>query len=296
MEIKIEKEAFISSGSKCSGLLYRPLSQNPVPIMVMAHGFACQQDFALPDYARCFAEEGIAVLSFDYRYFGESEGKPRQLLNIKKQIEDWHAAIDHAKTLPGVDPDRLIIWGSSLSGGHVLETASQRSDIALVLAHVPFTDGLTVFKLWRGSDLLRLTGAGILDLITAISGKAYYIPAVESPGRLGCMTQEGMKESYLAMVPEDTDWINHVPARICLAMLFYRPGKKAGRIQCPVLIISGDQDKAVYTPAAQKASSQIADNEFISLPMGHCDAYVPGIFMNQVMDLQLNFIHKHILS
>jgi hypothetical protein len=44
----------------------------------MAGGWCYVKELVLPEYARVFADAGIAVLAFDYRNFGESDGEPRQ--------------------------------------------------------------------------------------------------------------------------------------------------------------------------------------------------------------------------
>ncbi|MFX5701388.1 alpha/beta hydrolase, partial [Acinetobacter baumannii] len=75
-----------------------------------------------------------ACLVFDYRYFGDSEGQPRQLLDIKSQLEDWKAAIAYARSLPNIDKNKIILWGSSFSGGHVLATAAQDANICAVVS------------------------------------------------------------------------------------------------------------------------------------------------------------------
>src|ERR671925_204684 len=49
-----------------------------------------------------------------------SEGEPRQLLNIRRQLDDWHAALAFARSLEEVDAERVGLWGSSFSGGHVV--------------------------------------------------------------------------------------------------------------------------------------------------------------------------------
>jgi hypothetical protein len=43
-----------------------------------------------------FAAARLAVLLFDYRHFGESGGQPRQLIDIRQQLEDYRAAIRFA--------------------------------------------------------------------------------------------------------------------------------------------------------------------------------------------------------
>src|SRR5690606_39052866 len=57
------------------------------PLVVMAHGFGGLKNCGLEPYAELFAEHGLAVLLFDYRGFGESEGTPRQLISPRRHVE-----------------------------------------------------------------------------------------------------------------------------------------------------------------------------------------------------------------
>jgi fermentation-respiration switch protein FrsA (DUF1100 family) len=104
-----------------------------------AHGFTRTRD-QLTFYAEAFAGAGLAVLTFDYRHFGESEGSPRQVVDIDKQIEDWRSAIAMARTLDRVDSKRIALWGSSLSGGHVINLAAEDPTLAAAVAQVPAID------------------------------------------------------------------------------------------------------------------------------------------------------------
>src|SRR5260370_17710843 len=71
-----------------------------------------------------FAEAGIAAVVFDYRSFGASGGEPRQRLFPRDQIEDYRSALTWLSLQPEIDADRLGVWGSSFSGGHVLHVAA----------------------------------------------------------------------------------------------------------------------------------------------------------------------------
>ena len=81
------------------------------------------------------------MLAFDYRRLGESGGRPRQIVRIGEQYADWQAAIAFVRTLPGVDPTKLAIWGFSLSGGHVFRVAARNPQLAAAIAHSPLADG-----------------------------------------------------------------------------------------------------------------------------------------------------------
>src|ERR1019366_378617 len=93
-------------------------------------------------FAQRFAEAGLDALAFDYRHFGASDGEPRQLLSIPSQLEDYAAAIAFARELPGVDPDRIAVWGSSYAGGHVVPVAVADGRVAAVISQVPAMDGV----------------------------------------------------------------------------------------------------------------------------------------------------------
>jgi len=132
---------FVSKGLKCAAWLYLPEGAARPPVVVMAHGFAAERSFGLPAFAERFAEKGLAVLLFDYRNFGDSEGEPRNLVSPKRHLEDWRAAIAHARSLEAVDGTRLGLWGTSFSGGHVLVSAARDKGVRAVVAQVPFVDG-----------------------------------------------------------------------------------------------------------------------------------------------------------
>ena len=91
-----------------------------VPTIVMAHGFSAVKEMYLDRFAEAFAAAGLGALVFDNRNFGASDGEPRQEIDPWEQVRDYRHAITYATTLPEVDAERIGIWGSSYSGGHVL--------------------------------------------------------------------------------------------------------------------------------------------------------------------------------
>ncbi len=90
----------------------------------MAHGYNCIKELYLDKYAEIFANQGHAVLVFDNRNFGDSDGEIRQELDPWQQVRDYRHAITFMQTQPFVDPNRMGIWETSYSGGHVLVVAA----------------------------------------------------------------------------------------------------------------------------------------------------------------------------
>lgn len=77
---KIDSD-FKSGGIKCSGRLFLPEGIKKPPVVVMGHGMGAEKSFGLSLYAEKFALKGLSSFIFDYRYFGESEGEPRNLVS-----------------------------------------------------------------------------------------------------------------------------------------------------------------------------------------------------------------------
>src|SRR4051812_14335032 len=134
--------SFESGGERCAAWLYEPDGAGPHPIAVLAHGFGGTRTARLWAYAQRFAEAGSAALVFDYRHFGDSGGEPRQLLDIRHQLDDWRAAVAYARGLNGIDPDRVALWGTSLSGGHVTVVAAEGKRGAAAISPGPLLPGL----------------------------------------------------------------------------------------------------------------------------------------------------------
>jgi uncharacterized protein len=160
---------FACQGTACAAWLYRPAeAPEGLPLVVLGHGLGAVREMRLDAYAERFAQAGFAALVFDYRYLGASGGTPRQLLDIRKQLQDWHAAIEFARDLPGIDAERIVLWGSSFGGGHVMRIASEDPRLAAVIAQCPFTDGLSSLVARTRTNpvsALMLIVMGLVDLV-----------------------------------------------------------------------------------------------------------------------------------
>jgi len=152
-----EDVRFTSGEDRISAWLYRPTGSGPAPLLVMAHGLGAVRTMRLDTYAERFSAAGYACLVFDYRNFGDSEGQPRQLLDIGMQLADWAAAVDYARTLPGIDHSRIGLWGTSFGGGHVIATAARLPGIATAVAQCPFTDGVASLRAINPVTVARIT-------------------------------------------------------------------------------------------------------------------------------------------
>ncbi len=283
---------FKSGGLTCAGWFFDPETDAPGPCIVMAHGLGAIKEMRLDAYAERFSAEGYRVLVFDYRHFGGSEGEPRQLLDIGRQLQDWRSAITHARNLDGVDPDRIILWGSSLSGGHVMEVAAGDDAVAAVIAQVPHAYALSSLQatgLWHGA---RLAPHGLYDGLKGLLGlKPHYIDACGPPGSLAIMTAPEALQ-YLDLVPETYDFDKRIAARFLLQVMFYSPAAKLNRIKAPVLMQVAWKDQTTPPGAAIAAAKTNRRVKLKSYDVGHFKLYLGDWFETTVAD-QIAFLNSH---
>jgi len=134
------------------GWFYKPSHADsglPLPCLVMAHGFSALKEMDLDTFAEHFISNlPLACLVYDNRGFGDSdtkENQPRHEIIPAQQTSDFSDAITYAQSRPDVNKDRIGIWGSSYSGGHVLWVGAVDRRVKVVLSQVPCVDGWANF-------------------------------------------------------------------------------------------------------------------------------------------------------
>ncbi|MGE5380065.1 MAG: alpha/beta hydrolase [Methylocystaceae bacterium] len=283
------KVGFSSRGHHCSGWLYLPKGIKKPPLVLMAHGLAAEKEFGLPVFAEAYARNGYAVYLFDYRNHGGSEGQPRNLVRASRHLQDWEAALARVKRLPNINRDKVILWGTSLSGGHVLVTAARHPEVTAVICHVPFTDGFTALQNKTIGEMLKSVGAGILDAALAWAGVRCMVPVVAEPGKLACLNQPGVVQEYMKSIPPESEWVNQCPASIFLTLPLYRPIKLAAMVKCPVLMIKAEEDNIISASAMIETAKRIEQVRLIEIKGGHFDFYEGEIF-ESLYQKELSFL------
>jgi fermentation-respiration switch protein FrsA (DUF1100 family) len=93
-------------------------------------------------FAERFAEAGFNTLAYDHIYFGDSGGHPRQEADPQAQRRGYRDAISFLRARPDIDPNGIGIWGTSYSGGHVLEVAAHDRRVQCVVSQIGTVNGL----------------------------------------------------------------------------------------------------------------------------------------------------------
>lgn len=288
--------SFRSGGDYCAAWLYLPDGVDSPPVVILGHGLGGTREMRLDAYAERFAAAGIASLAFTYRHFGDSSGEPRQLLSIKRQLQDWDAAIAHIKTRSDVDHARLAVWGSSFGGGHAITVASRYPELRAAVAQCPFTDGHAGARALGPIGTLRLLPFVGRDLVARALGKEpVRIALAGKPGSVAVMTAPDALPGYLALIPDDVDFINGIAARFVPTATTYRPGRSAKNVTMPILFCICDHD-SVAPPAETLAYARTAPKgEIKTYDTGHFDIYLGGPFEAVVAD-QIEFLSRHLAA
>ena len=287
---------FTSAGTTCRGWHFTPEARPRRAAIVMGHGFGGTIGAGLEPFAERFAAAGFDVLVFDYRHFGGSDGEPRQLLSVKLQLEDWAAAIGHARGLSGID--RVGLWGTSFSGGHVVVAGARDGRVAAVSAQCPMMDGLRALatSLRQGGVMnsLAVTRRAFADLLNHRRGLApLMIDIVGPPGSRAAMTTPDAEPGFMAITP--ADFRNEVAARIALEVPSYRPYRHAAGLACPLLLQLCERDSVAPVASTLKAAELAPRAELLRYPIGHFDIYVGADFERSVAD-QVDFFTRHLSS
>ncbi|BBY83776.1 alpha/beta fold hydrolase [Mycolicibacterium pulveris] len=281
---------FESDGQTCVGYFYGDHAEER-PCVVMCQGFGGTQDTpAFTANAEGFAAAGYRVLTLDYRNFGESSGEPRQLVDIDGQLEDIAAAVEYARGVPGVDPDRIVLWGTSLGGAHVVVAASRDPRIAAVIAQIPFNGTARKVEGRSTAATLRLLWAMTVDAARGLLGLSpAYIKAVGGPGELAAMSSAEAQQTVAGMT-SDT-WRNEVAPRALFGLMRYRPADAAPRLRVPALVCAAERDKEIPLELVAQLADALPHGVLRTYPCPHFAFYRDDV-REQVLADQLAFLDR----
>lgn len=127
---------FTSDGATVRGRLYLP-GHHPSPVVVMAHGFSATIPMVMDRYAECFRERGLAVLAFDHRGHGSSDGDPRGEINYWVQARGYIDAIGAARAFAEVGPSPVALWSDSMGARVALGVAALDDRVSALVCQVP---------------------------------------------------------------------------------------------------------------------------------------------------------------
>lgn len=135
---------FFASGLRLDADLHLPDTAGEpakrLPVLVAASGYLGLKAIHPERFARALTARGYAVLAFDYRGFGLSEGE-RGRLAPQDQVQDVRAAVDRLSVCDEVDPERIGLLGWGLGGGVMVAEAADDPRVRAVAAVNGVSDG-----------------------------------------------------------------------------------------------------------------------------------------------------------
>lgn len=273
-------------GVTLRGWLYRPeQGTEPFPVIVMAHGFSATKEMHLDDFAAVFADAGFAVLVYDHRNLGASDGEPRGEIDPWQQVRDYRTAITWVVGHDDVDGSRVGVWGSSYSGGHALVVAAQDRRVRCVFAQVPLISGYeNARRLVRADHLAPLRQAFDADRAARYAGEPPAIIQVaysDDPAEPAALPTADTHEFFFGPVRERaTTWRNEVTLRSVEMFTEYEPGDYLPRISpTPLLMVVAAEDHLTVADLSTAAFGRAHEpKRLIVLPGGHFEAYVGAAF------------------
>jgi len=266
------------NGVSLAGWLYRPAGPGPWPAIVMSHGFACVKEQGLDRFAACFAAAGFAVLAYDHRACGASGGSPRGEIDPLAQIADLREMVTWIQMQDGIDPERIGLWGTSYSGGHVLALGAIDRRIGCIVAQVPTISGGESFRRRVAPDAIApLRRRFNADRAERLRGgepeRRRVIPEGDQPGLYH--SPEAQAFWGVAAALSAGRWDPQVTLRSVELASDYEPAAAIERISpVPLLMVVADQDDVTPTDLALAAYQRAQEPKRLCLIRGgHFDPY-----------------------
>jgi hypothetical protein len=297
----IKEVEFLSEGAMLRGLLFLPESQTrKPPLVIMAHGTTGTVYMVADKYAEVFCRAGLAVLLYDHRNFGRSEGEPRQEINPWIQCRGYRDAVKFAETLDGIDSEKIALWGDSYTGGQVIVVGAIEPRVKVIVAQVPVfgAEPSEVEPSRANSDLIKETllrgdvrgspettigpmpvvssdQAGTPSLLKPIQAFRWFI---DYGGRAG------------------TRWNNSVTRVLPATPAPFHPTLCAPFISAPTLLMVAPEDEMVhanYAVARQAYELIPGPKQWYEIAGGHFGLlYYPSELFDEASRVQTEFLKK----
>ncbi|MGU3661705.1 alpha/beta hydrolase [Methylobacterium fujisawaense] len=271
---------FQSEGRVLRGWLYAPEGEaRSRPCIVMAHGLSAVKEQYLDRYAEVLAAAGLGVLVYDHANFGASDGWPRQEADPVLQRRGYRDAISFAQTMSWIDPARIGLWGTSYSGGHVLEVAALDRRVRCIVSQVPTISGYrSALRRIRADLVPALLSRLDADRAARFRGEEpATFPAVSDDPRESCAMGGSDAFAFFTQTQDFAPaWRNALTLRSAELARENEPAIHIARISpTPLLMIVADHDLLTATDLCLEAYQQaLPPKQLMLIAGGHFDPYV----------------------
>lgn len=296
--VKEAPVAFPSQGSTLRGWMLSPARpESRLPTVIMAHGTSATLQMVAIEYARAFARAGLAVLLYDHRGFGSSDGDPRLEINPWIQCRGYLDALTFACTHDLVDPERIGLWGDSYSGGEVVVVSACDARPKAIVAQCPVF-GSTVPAAAPSVEALAAIRATMLagDVTGTPETTTGPLPVV-SHDQAGTPSLLAPIQAFRWFIDyggrPGSGWINRVSRVIPSTPVMYSPYLCAPFVQANVLLMVAPEDEMIhanYDVARQAFALMPGFKTWYDIAGGHFGLlYCPGPLFDEAVAVQEKF-------
>lgn len=275
MSVLKQDVTFRSGELECAAWLMLPEGDGPWPGIAMAHGISAVKEMSLEPFARGIAQAGFAVLCFDYRHSGASGGTPGTIFPALQQ-EDYRNAISFLAEHPQVDADRIGVWGTSLSGGHVIQVAAHDRRVKAVYSQVPTIDR------WKALQR-NSTPQQVAELLARLAddrerryrGEPSQTIPMTAPEGEPSLTGSRHHQYHLDWTRDAPNWHNGITLESVERCLEFLPGAYVDRVSpTPLMLVVALRDTLTPTDFALDAFADAREpKELVLLDCDHYDIY-----------------------
>lgn len=236
------KLPYFSDGHRIDADLHLPGGPGPHPVVVAASGFQGLKVIHPQRFARALTPLGYAVLAFDYRGFGHSEGE-RGRLAPQDWVQDVRSAVDRLSIVDSVDTGRIFLLGWGLGGGVVVDAAADDERVRAVAAVNAIGDGARSTRAMHDDESWRR----LLARVAADRGRRAATSRSEltSPWDIVRLDLDTDTDSYVGSELYRAPGFGHeVSLESADRLLRFRPELVADRIAPrPLLVVHGAENR-----------------------------------------------------
>ncbi len=284
-------------GTNVSGWFYKAEGTEPLPCIILSHGFSGTKDALLEQYALKFNANGYHCITYDYRHYGTSGGEPRQLYCGVYQVEDLKAMVNDASARECIQSDAIILWGTSAGAGYGFEVASENKAIAGVIGQCGAYDHKEDSKLYTervgyGFFLKLFVHAQKDKGRSRLGLSPHTFAAYGQPGTIAMINSPGAFDEVEELFKTSESFQNTTCARLAFMPHAMSPMDAAPDIKCPVLIQVCTEDNLVSPNSHLRLADLLKDKAtVIEYPINHFDIY-SGKNYDKATEDQIAFINR----
>ena len=287
---------FYSEGFKLCGDVYTPDGLAPGEQragVLLCHGYTGVKDLYLPDDARVLNEAGYVVMTFDYKGWGESEGKSPHRLAPYSRVADVQAAMTFLGVQPEVDEERIGIYGTSYGGATVSWVGAIDPRAKCVVSVVGIGHGARwmsrVRRMDEWFDLLERSAEDRTQ--RALTGKSDMVERSDIllPDRQSAALAAAARAKNPAAV-------GTIPLEYVDDTLGFNPEWIVGRISPrPILFITSSDDRLVPPEESEQLYAHAGEpKKLVTLKgVGHYEVYAEPAF-SEVMKHTLEWYREYL--